>query len=482
MYGNFGNNTCWVFSVKQKLFKYICSAAVASLLIFSAGSSFAVTSDPVSVKGIDSLFEKRDFATLLKNNKAEVLKKGRSKLVIDSNKLDLYKEDIQSRAVDVIDTLQLAGFEAYIVGGAVRDLLSGKTPKDYDVCTNATADEVVKLFRGARKIGKNYSIVRIDYDGEMIEVAPFSSRNTQNSTVLRSSLSDNKDGASSATPLALDSDRRDLTINAIYFDINNAQLIDFHGGIYDLRAHVINTIADAATIYKQDPVRMLRVLRFAAKLNFSISDEASYPILDLAPYLSKVHPQRMFAEVNKLFLSGHSAESYKLLNKYDVIRYLFPGLDAKVATPQHSAFLKDVVAFLDEDHAHGIQVKPYVMFAYMLWPVFSDKLSYMQENFNEYSQDQLSDWACSKVLSAQSKATALRNSTPDDICAIWKMQLQLVNIKDVRNAVGLTSDPSFISAFELLRLRSLSDKSIKGSVKFWQPYYDEKVMLSFKTH
>lgn len=479
MYCNLGNSPERIFFVKQKLFKYICSAVISSLFL-SANSSFAVTHEHSFEKGVVNLFESRDFVSLLKNNKSEVLKKGRSKLVIDSKELDLFKEDIQSHAVDVIDTLQLAGFEAYIVGGAVRDLLSGKNPKDYDVCTNASADDVVKLFRGSRKLGKNYPIVRIDFDDEVIEVAPFSSANSQNSNVLKSSLSEND--PSLPTALALDSDRRDITINAIYFDINNSQLIDFHGGIYDLRAHVINTIGDAATIYKQDPVRMLRVLRFAAKLNFTISEEASYPILDLAPYLSKVHPMRMYAEVNKLLLSGHSVESYKLLNKYDVFKYLFPGLDAKAENPQYSAYLKDVVEFLDDDYVHGILDKPYVMFAYMLWPAFSEKFNYLQNNFGEFSQDQVADWACSKVLSEQGKATALRNTLPDDIRALWKMQLQLVNTKDIRNVVGLSSDPSFINAFGLLRLRSLSDKSIKRSVKFWQPYYDEKIMLTSKTY
>ncbi len=476
MYCGFVNNTLRDFCKRQKVLKYLFSAVIISSVLSLPNLSYAASSDVFSSKKIDALFDSRDLYNLIKNNKAEVLKQGRSKLVIDSKKLDLYKEDLQTHAVDVIDRLQLNGYKAYLVGGAVRDLLAGKNPKDYDVCTNATVDELISIFKSGRKIGKNYPIVRLEYDDEQIEIASFSRPNAKNASALGTKSFNSKD-AQSASLLALDSDRRDLTINAIYFDINNEQLIDFHGGIYDLKARVINTIGDASTIYKQDPIRMLRVLRFAAKLNFKISSHASAPIEELAPILLQVHPMRVFSEVNKLFLSGHSVETLKLLNDYAMLKYLFPPLEDMNVMADCADYLEDVVELLDDEFAHGILVKPYVLYAYMIWPAFIDKFNYLKEEFTEYTDEQLTDWASSRVLTEQSRATALRNSLPDEMTTLWKMQLRMLNTKDMHNVIALSSDPRFIHAFELLRLRSSYDKNLKRTLKFWQPYYDEKIMF-----
>ncbi len=477
MYCRLVNNRSSLIYHKNSLFKHVTSTVISSFLVIFANCVYADVNG-LSSKGIDNLFESREFLNTLKKNEADVLKTGRARFVIDSNQFNIFKEDLHTHAVEVIDNLQLAGFEAYLVGGAVRDLLSGKEPKDYDVCTSASADEVVNLFKdkNARKVGKNYPIVKLDYKDEEVEVAPFKSGSLKNDPTAATSL-EKADGAEETSALAQDSDRRDLTINAIYFDINKAQFIDFHGGIYDLREHVINTIGDAATIYKQDPLRMLRVIRFAAKLNFKISDAASKPIYELVPYLKKIHQLRMFAEVNNLFLTGYGSQTLNLLCEYDAFKYVFPDLENKIKDPQYKPFFEHVVALFDAEHSKRNFVKPYLIYAYMLWPAFLDKVNYLKKSFPEYTDDQIADWAWNKILTVQNKSTALRSTIPDDILYLWKLQSQLLKIDDLSVVEALSADPNFINAFELLRMRETSGENVEKYVKFWLPYFDEKSVL-----
>ncbi len=455
------------------------ATAALSLLALSFPSSALSNENSYVLKGI-YVNDSQDLLNLLKQNKEEVLKKGQSQLIVDSKLLDIYKEDLQSHAVEIIDTLQDHGFEAYLVGGAVRDLLSGKNPKDFDVCTNASIDDILKLFKNAQKLGNNFPVVKVSFDDEDVAVSPFIE-------VVDKKTSKGQQALSSAhiTPtkfaftksLAVDSNRRDLTINAIYFDINKSELIDFHGGLFDLKQHVINTIGDAATRYKDDPVRMLRVLRFAAKLNFTISESSAKPIRELGESLKTIHNMRLLGEVNKLFLYGHSIESYKLLKQYDLFKYLFPTLDAISASSQYKSYLENVVKDLDDDYANGIMPRSSVMFANMLWPVYWDE--YEQIKKDVLLDPLLFEDMCQKVFQSQGQITALKKALKDEIKAIWKMQFLFLNNKGKEQIVAVAADPAFINGFELLNLRALSDKSLKKYVKFWQPYYEEKIALSY---
>ena len=239
------------------------------------------------------------------------------------------RQKISPKALSVIERLQNAHYKAYLVGGCIRDLLVGKTPKDFDVSTNATPEQVRKVFENSRIIGRRFKIVHVVFGKEIIEVTTFrgDSNNHKNKKLRVSSDSgmlvrDNVYGQD----IDEDASRRDFTINAIYYDSHNETILDFHGGLYDLNAGIIDIIGDPQTRYLEDPVRIIRALRFSAKLGFKLSKRTADPIAKLAVNLREVSSARMFEEVNKLFLTGHGSESFKILRNFKIFEILFPGL------------------------------------------------------------------------------------------------------------------------------------------------------------
>lgn len=236
---------------------------------------------------------------------------------------------ISEPAKKVLHRLNKAGYDAYLVGGGVRDILLGGKPKDFDIATNATPEEVHDLFRNSRLIGRRFRIVHVVFGREIIEVttfrgnasntedhAPDDDRKTSEHGLL---LRDNVYGTQEEDAL-----RRDFTINALYYCIRDFTVIDFAGGIEDLRNRQLRLIGDPETRYREDPVRMLRAIRFAAKLGFDIEPETEAPIRTLAPLLTHIPPARLFEEVLKLLSAGYGEATYDLLTQYNLLPPLFP--------------------------------------------------------------------------------------------------------------------------------------------------------------
>src|SRR5690242_10048714 len=223
------------------------------------------------------------------------------------------RESVSAAALNVTARLHDAGYAAYIVGGAVRDLLLGIAPKDFDLATNATPEQVKPLFRRAFIIGRRFRLVHVLAGAETIEVATFRSRQTGDDIADEHGrlLSDNVFGTQ-----AQDAARRDFTINALYFDPTTEEVWDYVGGVADIKARRLRLIGDPVTRYREDPVRMLRGARLAAKLGISIEKKTAAPIPVLAPLIHNVPPARLFDEMEKILLSGHAAESVKSLRQH----------------------------------------------------------------------------------------------------------------------------------------------------------------------
>jgi poly(A) polymerase len=324
---------------------------------------------------------------------------------------------VSPNAVRVTQTLQEAGFKAFIVGGAVRDLLLSVKPKDFDVATNATPEQVKQLFRRAFIIGRRFQIVHVMFGQELIEVTTFrgasadASPKDEHGRVLR----DNTFGEQHE-----DAVRRDFTINAMYYDPATQTVLDYHGGIADIRAKTLRIIGEPEARYREDPVRMLRVVRFAAKLKFNIDPASSKPIRVMAPLIDNVPAARVFDEMLKLLMSGHALACLQQLRKEGLHHGLLPLLDVVLEQPLGEKFVTLALANTDERVRQGKPVSPGFLFASLLWHQVLEKWRAYQAA-GEYPIPAL-HLAADDVLEAQTDKLALQRKIASDMRDIWAMQ------------------------------------------------------------
>ncbi|NEX60709.1 polynucleotide adenylyltransferase PcnB [Noviherbaspirillum galbum] len=324
---------------------------------------------------------------------------------------------LSSNAVRVTQTLQENGFKAFIVGGAVRDLLLGVKPKDFDVATNATPEQVRKLFRRAFIIGKRFQIVHVMFGQELIEVTTFRGASAGNAPkdehgrVLR----DNTFGEQHE-----DAVRRDFSINAMYYDPATQQVLDYHQGIVDIRNRTLRIIGVPEERYREDPVRLLRVVRFAAKLQFDIDPATREPIKVMAPLINNVPAARVFDEMLKLLLSGHALACLQQLRKEGLHHGLLPLLDVVLEQPLGEKFVTLALAGTDKRVREGKPVSPGFLFAALLWHQVLEKWTAYQAA-GEYPIPAL-HLAADDVLNAQTEKLALQRKIASDMRDIWAMQ------------------------------------------------------------
>jgi poly(A) polymerase len=324
---------------------------------------------------------------------------------------------LSPNAVRVTQTLQEAGFKAFIVGGAVRDLLLSVKPKDFDVATNATPEQVKRLFRRAFIIGKRFQIVHVMFGQELIEVTTFrgasaeSAPKDEHGRVLR----DNTFGEQHE-----DAVRRDFTINAMYYDPATREVLDYHGGIADIRNKTLRIIGVPEARFREDPVRLLRVVRFAAKLNFTIADETRAPIQVMAPLINNVPAARVFDEMLKLLMSGHALACLQQLRKEGLHHGLLPLLDVVLEQPLGEKFVTLALAGTDQRVRQGKPVSPGFLFAALLWHQVLEKWTAYQAA-GEYPIPAL-HLAADDVLNAQTDKLALQRKIASDMRDIWAMQ------------------------------------------------------------
>ncbi len=399
---------------------------------------------------------------------------------------------VDDRAVKVVNTLADAGYEAYIVGGAVRDLLLGMRPKDFDVATNATPEQVKGLFRRAFIIGRRFRIVHVVHgrgrDHEVIEVSTF--RAMVDASAAEAVPGDEKTakgdlaGKSHAVdaegrvlrdnvwgPQVEDAARRDFTINAMYYDPRREIVVDYHGGIKDARKKLLRMIGDPDTRYREDPVRIVRVVRFAAKLGFEIEPKTRAPIQAMAALLENVPPSRMFDEMIKLLQTGHSLASIAELRKQGLDHGVFPVLDVLLDDRHPSAardkFVQLALADTDRRVGEGKPVAPSFLLAAILWHEVLGRWERLQKQ-GEPAFPALQQ-AIDAVFDARIGDISGRGKLAADMREIWMMQPRFE--RRVGNGpFTLVEQPRFRAGFDFLRLRAEVGEVDPALGRWWEEF------------
>ncbi|MCR4459873.1 polynucleotide adenylyltransferase PcnB [Pseudescherichia sp. L3] len=393
--------------------------------------------------------------------------------VIPREQHTISRKDISENALKVLYRLNKAGYEAYLVGGGVRDLLLGKKPKDFDVTTNATPDQVRKLFRNCRLVGRRFRLAHVMFGPEIIEVATFrghhedqpadrtTSQRGQNGMLLR----DNIFGS-----IEDDAQRRDFTINSLYYSVADFSVRDYVGGMQDLEEGVIRLIGNPETRYREDPVRMLRAVRFAAKLHMRISPETAEPIARLATLINDVPPARLFEESLKLLQAGHGFDTYQLLREYSLFQPLFPTI-TRFFTEKGDSSMERIINLVlkntDTRIQNDMRVNPAFLFAAMLWyPQLETAQKIAQESGLTYhdafalAMNDVLDEACRTLAIPKRITTLVRD--------IWQLQLRMSR-RQGKRAWKLMEHPKFRAAYDLLALRAEieGNHELQRLVQWW---------------
>ena len=385
---------------------------------------------------------------------------------------DISRRDMSRAALNVLYGLNKAGFEAYLVGGCLRDMLAGEKPKDFDVVTNATPEEVQKLFRRARVIGRRFKIVHVYFGQEVIEVATFRAlsepderEESEHGMILR----DNIYGS-----IEEDALRRDFTINALYYNIENFALYDFMGSMEDIRRKRIRIIGDPERRYREDPVRMIRAARFAAKMQFELDPATEKPIHQLGLSLHQVPAPRMFDEVLKLFLTGHAHASMKSLQQLGLLEILIPEtgkhLHERDIGPVWQKLIAQACINTDVRIANDRPVTPAFLFAVLLWPAVVARTEKHVEHGVPFAPARQK--AAGQVIHAQNEITAIPKRFTQVIREIWDVQLRL-DKRQGRHAEMLVADPRFRAGYDFLLLREQAGEIEPGLGDWWTQYQEE---------
>ncbi len=370
--------------------------------------------------------------------------------------------------------LKEAGYEGYLVGGCVRDLLLGREPKDFDVATNALPDQVAHLFRNCRLIGRRFRLAHVHFGRDIIEVATFRSAHvedqdhdeahSENGRILR----DNVYG----TTLEDDAWRRDFTVNALYYNIRDFSVVDCMSGMDDLRAGLLRLVGEPEQRYREDAVRMLRAVRFAAKLGFRIHPESEAPMTKLGHLLSEIPSARLFEEVLKLFMGGCAVQTFELLRHYRLFGHLFPDTEASL-TRQREHFpltlLTQALGNTDERIAQGKPVTPAFLFAALLWEPMRQLAEKKQaEGMNEIEAMQI---AAESVVMRQVTRIALPKRFSVPMREIWALQYRLPQ-RAGKRALRLLAHPRFRAAYDFLLLRAAAGEEVQELADWWTHFQE----------
>jgi poly(A) polymerase len=373
---------------------------------------------------------------------------------------------VSSNAIRVTSSLQEAGFEAFVVGGAVRDLLLGVKPKDFDIATNATPEQVKRLFRRAFIIGRRFQIVHVMFGQDLLEVTTFrgaaseAAPKDEHGRVLR----DNTFGLQHE-----DAVRRDFTINAMYYNPATQEVLDYHGGIEDVRAKTLRIIGQPEARYREDPVRMLRVVRFAAKLKFTIEPGTAAPIAVMAPLINNVPAPRVFDEMLKLLMSGHALACLQQLRKEGLHHGLLPLLDVVLEQPLGIKFVTLALDATDQRIAAGKTVSPGFLFASLLWHQVLEKWTAYRAS-GEAAIPAL-HLAADEVLDSQTEKLALQRKIASDMLDIWAMQPRFER-RAGKVPYKLLEHPRFRAGYDFLLLRCASGEIDAELGEWWTDFYE----------
>jgi len=429
------------------------------------------------LKKILSALRPSDRATNNAPEQTLAMQKNRQTFVrkeLERNEHNVSRKNISKGALNVIYELVNAGYEAYLVGGGIRDLILGLNPKDFDIATNATPEEIKRLFRRARIVGRRFQIVHVFMGREVIEVTTFRANHTQAPPANLHPDNKHQQSLQSESGMLLrdnvfgsieeDALRRDFTANALYYTVKHFKIIDFTSGLDDIQNKTLRMIGDPKTRYLEDPVRMLRAIRFAAKLDFSIEEATRQPILLLAENIQQVAAARLFEEVNKLFLNTHAARCFELSLEYNLFQYIFPKVfTALDQNPIYKLIIKEALNDTARRIRENKPVTPAFMYACVLWPrvetLYNEHLA--QGNTAQHALQ----IASFKAIEEQCEIVAIPKRFSIAMREIWSMQHNLIKANDKR-ALNLLSHPRFRAAYDFLLLREQAGDDLSRGAQY----------------
>ncbi len=399
---------------------------------------------------------------LLSNNKLTVIPRA---------KHGISRKDISENALKVLYRLHQQGFGAYLVGGGVRDLLLDFHPKDFDIVTDAKPEEIRRIFRNCRLIGRRFRLAHIYFGHDIVEVATFRGKSEDPAdSVTHSShgmiLRDNVYGT-----LIEDVWRRDFTINALYYNIADFSLVDHCGGYADLKAKRLRMIGDVETRYREDPVRMLRAIRFASKLDFKLSNELTKPMLEQGDLVSHVAPARLFEEMMKMFHSGVAANVYELLKKYQLFGILFPASQECFSQTEFpiDALLREV--FLNTDlrvKSHQTVTPAFVLSALLWYPICLEANAAIKNGATLYSA-RLE--AIEKVLRRQTQRISLPKRIVQGARDIWILQIRLT-YRHPKRVAKIMLEQRLRAGVDFLEMRAKAGENVESDATWWRQFID----------
>lgn len=384
------------------------------------------------------------------------------------NELGLSADKLDRHAVSITDRLVKAGFQAYLVGGCVRDLLLGMHPKDFDVSTNAEPEEIQALFKNCRLIGRRFRLAHIHFGRHVIEVATFRGphikhdKNDSHAHKDGRLLRDNVYGT-----LEEDAWRRDFTVNALYLDPKKKTVIDYVGGIEDHQNRVLRLMGDPTTRFKEDPVRLIRAVRFKAKLNFQIDAHTAEPMKRMAPLLKDIPAARLYDEILKLFLNTQASQVFEMLRQYDLFKALFPQTELclqKAESDSPLLLIKQAMVNTEARLKNQQHVTPYFLLATLLWePV--RRLS--EQNRSSFSSDtQAIHAAANEVVAHQVSRIAIPKRMTTPMREVWALQPRFHKQVGVR-CLRFLEHPRFRAAYDFMLLRSQYSEVDPAIADWW---------------
>ncbi|WP_212744507.1 polynucleotide adenylyltransferase PcnB [Thalassotalea litorea] len=410
---------------------------------------------------------------------------------------NISRKDISDNALKVLYRLNKSGYDAYLVGGGVRDILLGEHPKDFDIATNATPEQIKKLFRNCRLIGRRFRLAHIVFGRDIIEVATFrghhsNSENKESRPGKQDHSKRSDDGMllrdNIYGSIEEDAERRDFTINALYYSTKDFKVFDFANGLEDIERRKIRLIGDPETRYREDPVRMLRAIRFATKLDMDIAKDTAQPIRELAPLMANIPAARMFEEYMKLFLSGKARANFDLLADYQLLEFLFPHISqtlAQDADDKSIDFVRQVLFNTDKRINDGKRVTPAFLLAAVLWYEIEKQNQQLLANSDISSQDAFFV-AMSQVLQEQQRSIAIPKRFQLPMKDIFALQHRLTRREGSR-AFKTLEHPRFRAGYDFLLYRGkVEGGDVEELAQWWtnfqeaSPDTQQQMLKSFK--
>ena len=395
--------------------------------------------------------------------------------IISRAQHNISRDNISENALKVLYRLHKAGYQACLVGGAVRDLALGLEPKDFDVATDASPEEVKSLFRNCRLIGRRFRLAHVFYGRDIIEVATFRGAGDLESDAGQVSHSDEgrilRDNVYGS--IEEDARRRDFTVNAMYYDIKDFSVLDYMDGMKDIEQGILRIIGEPEQRYREDPVRMLRVARFAVKLGFKIHPQTEQPIFELASLLDDISPSRLFDESVKLFMSGQALQTFELLRHYGLFAYLYPMTEKALSIEDHDfpiVLVSQAMKNTDERLQSGKSVTPAFIYAALLW----EPIRQLAERI--YEEDDLPAFpamqkAIAKVLHQQASHTSIPRRFSMFMREVWQLQGRFDFMTGMR-PYKLMAHPRFRAAYDFLLLRAGCGEVSEETAEWWTRFQE----------